>query len=111
MPDQSLARSRLRFARLNYVLLAAGFVSLVLGYWLLSRGSTTTAPAPPTSLLGQLATGGRLVAPIAQDLADMLTLFTRQTPSADPRTLTGFERTAIAPARFVPLIGDEGFAE
>ncbi len=44
MPDQSLARSRLRFARLNYVLLAAGLVSLVLGYWLLSRGSTTTAP-------------------------------------------------------------------
>ncbi len=44
MTDQSLARSRLRFARLNYVLLAAGLVSLVLGYWLLSRGSTTTAP-------------------------------------------------------------------
>ncbi len=44
MPEQSLARSRLRFARLNYILLAAGFVSLVLGYWLLSRGSTTGAP-------------------------------------------------------------------
>ncbi len=44
MPDQTLARSRLRFARRNYILLAAGFVSLVLGYWLLSRGSTTTAP-------------------------------------------------------------------
>jgi len=44
MPDQSLARSRLRFARLNYVLLAAGFVSLVVGYALLARGSTTAAP-------------------------------------------------------------------
>jgi len=44
MPEQTLARSRLRFARLNYILLAAGFVSLVLGYWLLSRGSTTAAP-------------------------------------------------------------------
>jgi hypothetical protein len=44
MSDQSLARSRLRFARLNYLLLAAGFVVVLLGYWLLSRGSTTVAP-------------------------------------------------------------------
>ncbi len=44
MPDQTLARSRLRFARRNYILLAAGFVSLLLGYVLLARGSTSAAP-------------------------------------------------------------------
>ncbi len=60
-----------------------------------------TAPAPPRSLLGQLADGGRLVVPIATDGADLLTVFRR----------TGDElRSAeIGPCRFVPLIGEEGF--
>ena len=44
MPDQSVARARLRFGPRNYGLLAAGIVSVALGYWLLSRGSTTAAP-------------------------------------------------------------------
>jgi protein-L-isoaspartate(D-aspartate) O-methyltransferase len=62
-----------------------------------------TAPAPPSTLLSQLAPGGRLVAPIASDGADMLTQFRREED--------GFEVRVIGPCRFVPLIGEEGFGE
>jgi protein-L-isoaspartate(D-aspartate) O-methyltransferase len=60
------------------------------------------APAPPRTLLGQLADGGRLVVPIAADGADLLTVFRR----------AGAElvREEIGPCRFVPLIGEEGFS-
>lgn len=44
MSDQTLTRSRLRFGPRNYVVLAGALVSLALGYWLLSKGSTTLAP-------------------------------------------------------------------
>ena len=44
MPDQGLAHSRLHFGRKNSLCFAAAAVSLVAGYWLLSRGSTTAAP-------------------------------------------------------------------
>jgi hypothetical protein len=44
MPDQTLTRSRLRVGPRNYIVLGAALVSLALGYWLLSRGSTTLAP-------------------------------------------------------------------
>ena len=44
MPDQTLARSRLRFGPKNYIVLGAALASLALGYWLLSQGSTTLAP-------------------------------------------------------------------
>jgi len=60
-----------------------------------------TAPAPPLTLLGQLAGDGRLVVPIAGDRADMLTVFRRQ--GGEVRT------EEIGPCRFVPLIGEEGF--
>ncbi len=60
-----------------------------------------TAPAPPLTLLGQLAADGRLVVPIAGDRADMLTVFRRQ--GEEVRT------EEIGPCRFVPLIGEEGF--
>jgi len=62
-----------------------------------------TAPAPPRALLGQLAAGGRLVAPIAADGIDLLTVFRRR----DEELL----REEIGPCRFVPLVGEEGFAE
>jgi protein-L-isoaspartate(D-aspartate) O-methyltransferase len=60
-----------------------------------------TAPAPPQTLLGQLAGGGRLVVPIAADGADMLTVFRRRGEE--------LERAEIGPCRFVPLIGEEGY--
>jgi hypothetical protein len=44
MPDPTLARSRLRYGPRNFTLLAAGLVCVTVGYWLLARGSTTTAP-------------------------------------------------------------------
>jgi len=60
-----------------------------------------TAPAPPRTLLGQLADGGRLVAPIAAEGADLLTVFERHGKE--------LRREEIGPCRFVPLIGEEGF--
>ena len=61
-----------------------------------------TAPAPPETLLSQLAGGGRLVVPIALDSFDMLTLFRREGDE--------LRRLEIGPCRFVPLLGEEGFA-
>lgn len=61
------------------------------------------APAAPATLLGQLEPGGRLVVPISGRGADMLT--------ALRATEAGIEERVIAPSRFVPLIGDEGFRE
>lgn len=60
-----------------------------------------TAPAPPRSLLGQLADDGRLVVPIATDRADLLTVFHREGDE--------LRSEEIGPCRFVPLIGEEGF--
>jgi protein-L-isoaspartate(D-aspartate) O-methyltransferase len=60
------------------------------------------APAAPRALLEQLGEGGRLVAPIATGEADMLTAFHRE---GDEIT-----EAAIAPCRFVRLLGEEGFA-
>jgi protein-L-isoaspartate(D-aspartate) O-methyltransferase len=60
-----------------------------------------TAPAPPRTLLGQLADGGRLVVPIAAERADLLTVFRRDGDE--------LRREEIGPCRFVPLIGEEGF--
>lgn len=60
-----------------------------------------TAPAPPQTLLGQLADGGRLVVPIVAEGADLLTVFERRGEE--------LRREEIGPCRFVPLIGEEGF--
>ena len=59
------------------------------------------APAPPASLLEQLAEDGRLVVPLATDSVDMLTVFHRRGDSLESET--------IGPCRFVPLLGEEGF--
>jgi hypothetical protein len=45
MPEIVSARARLRFGPRNFLFLAAGVVSLAVGYWLLARGSTGVAPA------------------------------------------------------------------
>jgi protein-L-isoaspartate(D-aspartate) O-methyltransferase len=61
-----------------------------------------TAPAPPPSLLAQLGEGGRLVVPIADRGADLLTVYRREGGE--------ISSALIGPCRFVPLIGEEGFA-
>jgi protein-L-isoaspartate(D-aspartate) O-methyltransferase len=62
-----------------------------------------TAPAAPETLLGQLADGGRLVVPIvASGSTDLLTVFRRRGTELDSAT--------IGACRFVPLVGEEGFA-
>jgi protein-L-isoaspartate(D-aspartate) O-methyltransferase len=70
-----------------------------------------TAPSPPSTLIEQLAPGGRLVIPIATDAADMLTVFRRLEAQVDPKTGGGLEQMVIGPCRFVPLIGSEGYPE
>ena len=62
-----------------------------------------SAPAPPPSLLAQLRPGGRMVIPLAEPGADVLTLLR---VGED-----GVESTVIAPCRFVPLVGEEGFSD
>jgi protein-L-isoaspartate(D-aspartate) O-methyltransferase len=59
------------------------------------------APKPPSALLEQLADGGRMVVPVADGSEEMLTVLRRRGSE--------FETVAIAPCRFVPLIGAEGF--
>jgi protein-L-isoaspartate(D-aspartate) O-methyltransferase len=61
------------------------------------------APAAPASLVAQLAPGGRLVVPVTEGRADVLTVFT----AGD----SGLEARVIAPCRFVPLVGEEGFSD
>ena len=61
------------------------------------------APAPSEGLLAQLAPGARMVVPIALDDIDMLTVFHRSPDGAE------VTRSALAPARFVPLLGSDGF--
>lgn len=59
------------------------------------------APKPPPALLEQLADGGRMVVPVADGSEEMLTMLRRRGSE--------FETIALAPCRFVPLIGAEGF--
>ena len=59
------------------------------------------APAAPPALLEQLADGGRMVVPVADGSEEMLTVLRRRGSE--------FETVALAPCRFVPLIGAEGF--
>lgn len=63
------------------------------------------APAIPAGLARALRPGGRMVAPIAEGGTDMLTAFRRVDSGEDPT----LERRAIAPCRFVPLLGEGGF--
>jgi protein-L-isoaspartate(D-aspartate) O-methyltransferase len=60
-----------------------------------------TAPAPPPALISQLAEGGRLVIPLAGAETDLLTLLRRCGDELEAET--------IAPCRFVPLVGEEGY--
>ena len=62
-----------------------------------------SAPAPPPALLEQLRPGGRLVVPVAEPGADVLTVIRR--------TDQGYDQRRLAPCRFVPLVGEHGFPD
>lgn len=66
------------------------------------------APAVPAALVEQLVVGGRLVIPLAQGDADVLTAIVREPGESADGTLAHRSRE-IAPCRFVPLLGDAGF--
>ena len=66
-----------------------------------------SAPALPPGLVEALSPGGRMVIPIAERGADMLTAFRRLGGGPEPR----LERRMIGACRFVPLIGEEGYGE
>lgn len=63
------------------------------------------APSVPETLVSQLTPGGRLVLPIASGEADVqvLTLVVRHESGS------GWDRSAIADVRFVPLLGEFGY--
>lgn len=65
-------------------------------------------PATPRALLAQLSPGGRLVAPVASDGGEVLTRFRRR-PGPGPDDEPVYDREPLAPCRFVPLIGAEGY--
>jgi hypothetical protein len=44
VPSAQHVKPSLQFSPINFILLIAGLVAIVLGYQLLSRGSTTAAP-------------------------------------------------------------------
>lgn len=61
------------------------------------------SPDVPAPLVDQLAMGGRLVIPLGDREAQVLTLVRRTERGAEP--------TALGDVRFVPLIGEFGFRE
>jgi protein-L-isoaspartate(D-aspartate) O-methyltransferase len=61
-----------------------------------------SAPATPPTLVEQLADAGRLVVPVSGGEADMLMVIRRKGERIETKSL--------GPCRFVPLIGEEGFA-
>ena len=65
-------------------------------------------PQVPGALVGSLLPGGRLVLPLATNRADVLTAFRRIDDGSvgEPRV----ERRKIAECRFVPLLGESGYA-
>lgn len=63
---------------------------------------SAAAPDIPAPLLGQLAEGGRLIAPVGDRDEQMLVLVVRRGEN--------FERRDIVPVRFVPLLGTHGWS-
>nr|CAD6438824.1 protein-L-isoaspartate(D-aspartate) O-methyltransferase [Rhizobium sp. Q54] len=61
-------------------------------------------PAVPEALKEQLAVGGRLVIPVGREFSQTLCKVIR-------RTQTSYEETDLGAVRFVPLIGEQGWAE
>lgn len=63
--------------------------------------SGARAPKIPPSLLGQLATGGRMVIPIGEERRQMLMLIEKASDGS-------LKKSALDPVLFVPLLGVEG---
>jgi protein-L-isoaspartate(D-aspartate) O-methyltransferase len=63
--------------------------------------AAAAAPAVPEPLLQQLAENARLIIPIADDSGQTLVLITRARGN--------YQSTALAPVRFVPLIGAHAY--
>ena len=66
------------------------------------------APELPVALVDSLRPGGRLVLPIARGRSDVLTAF-RRTDDGSSGDVT-LDRAYVADCRFVPLLGESGFA-
>lgn len=66
------------------------------------------APALPALLVASLRPGGRLVVPLATDRADILTAFHRIDDGSSGEV--ELDRREVARCRFVPLLGESGFA-
>ncbi len=64
---------------------------------------TAGGPAVPEALLAQLADGGRLVMPVGSDGTSQELVRVR-------RTGNRFPEEDLGPVRFVPLIGEQGYA-
>lgn len=63
---------------------------------------SAAAPQPPPALVEQLAMGGRLVVPVGNASEQVLQIVEKQPDGITVRSLEG--------CRFVPLIGQQGFA-
>jgi len=64
------------------------------------------APQPPESLIEQLAPEGRLLVPVGDGTTQRLTLIVK---AGAGREGEGIEMTTVDEARFVPLVGEEGW--
>jgi protein-L-isoaspartate(D-aspartate) O-methyltransferase len=69
------------------------------------------APRLPPALIDQLAVGGRIVIPLVAGVAEQLTVIARTEVDFELDSGAGLEQTAIAPCRFVRLLGEQGFPD
>jgi protein-L-isoaspartate(D-aspartate) O-methyltransferase len=100
-------RARALLARLGYsnVQVITGDGSLGLPAYAPYHGILVTAAAPhvPQPLLTQLAGGGRLAIPVGSVTSQELLIITRHGD--------GYAQERSVPCRFVPLLGQEGWAD